>query len=180
MTNKLAGKLASRQQLKVRNTIKGIKIEKVEKGFMKPRQQIIDELYTAALLVGEILELFITNIWIGDVFNEALSKNLSTILTPTSKVETPSNITTPNSEIPNLIINPLANATLGSNINKKVISAESTSHKRTISKVDSLVNNDFSKLLDIITNCQTRLKVVGKGESLLSLKQMEKGKGKKQ
>ena len=68
-------------------------------------------------------------------------------------METPSNITTLDSEIPNLIINPLANATLGSNINKKVVSVESISYKRTISKIDSLVNNDSSKLLDIITNC---------------------------
>ena len=94
-------------------------------------------------------------------------------------METPSNITTLDSEIPDSVTNPLANATLGSNVNKKVVGAESTSHKRTISKVDSLANNDSSKLLDITTNCQTRLKVVGKGESLLSLKQMEKGKGKK-
>ena len=129
--------------------------------------------------MGKILELFTTNIWIGDIFNEALSKNLSTILTPASKMETPSNITTLDSEILNLVINPLANATLGSNVNKKVVGAESTSHKRTISKVDSLVNNDSSKLSNITTNCQTRLKVVGKGESLLSLKQIEKGKGKK-
>ena len=67
-------------------------------------------------------------------------------------METPSNITTLDSEILNLVINPLANATLGSNINKKVISIESISHKRTISKVNSLANNDSSKLLDIITN----------------------------
>ena len=104
---------------------------------------------------------------------------MSTILTPTSEVETPSNITALGSEIPDLVINPLANATLGSNINKKVVSVESTSHKRTISKVDSSANNDSSKLLDITTNRQTRLKVVGKGESLLSLEQMEKGKRKK-
>ena len=104
---------------------------------------------------------------------------MSTILTPTSKVETPSNITTLDSKIPNSIINPLANATLGSNINKKVVSVESTSHKRTISKIDSLANNDSSKLLDITTNYQTRLKIVDKGESLLSLKQIEKGKRKK-
>ena len=68
-------------------------------------------------------------------------------------METPSNITIPDSEIPNSVINPLANTTLGSNINKKVVSAESTSHKRTISKVDSSANNDSSKLSDIITNC---------------------------
>ena len=86
---------------------------------MKPCQQIIDELYAAAPLVGEILELFTTDIQIGDVFNEALSKNLLTILTPASEVETPSNITALDSEIPDLVINPLANATLGSNINKK-------------------------------------------------------------
>ena len=163
----------------MRNTIKGIKIKKVEKGFTKPRQQIINELYTAAPLVGEIPELFTTNIWIGNVFNEALSKNLLTILTPTPKVETLSNITTLDSEIPNLVTNPLANTTLGSNVNKKVIDAESTSHKRTISKIDSSANNNSSKLLDIITNRQTRSKIVDKGESLLSLKQMEKGKGKK-
>ena len=84
-------------------------------------------------------------------------------------METPSNITTLDSEILNLVTNPLANATLGSNINKKVISIESISHKRTISKVNSLANNDSSKLLDIITNRQTRLKIVDKGESLLSL-----------
>ena len=104
---------------------------------------------------------------------------MSTILTPAPKVETLSNITTLDSEIPNLVTNPLANATLDSNINKKVVGAESISHKRMISKVDSLANNDSSKLLDITTNCQTRLKVVGKGESLLSLEQMEKGKRKK-
>ena len=136
---------------------------------MKPRQQIINKLYTATPLADKILELFITNIWIGDVFNEALSKNLSTILMSTPKVETPSNITTLDSEIPDSIINPLANVTLDSNINKKVISTESISYKRIISKVDSLVNNDSSKLLDIITNCQTRLKIVDKEESLLSL-----------
>ena len=79
--------------------------------------------------MGKISELFITNIQIGDVFNEALSKNLSTILTPTSKVETLSNITTLGSEIPNSVTNPLANATLGSNINNKVVSIESISHK---------------------------------------------------
>ena len=79
--------------------------------------------------MGKILKLFITDIQIDDVFNETLSKNLSTILTPTSKVETPSNITTLDSEILDLIINPLANTTLSSNINKKVISIESTSHK---------------------------------------------------
>ena len=84
-------------------------------------------------------------------------------------METPSNITTPGSEIPNSVINPLANATLDSNINKKVIGTESTSHKRTISKIDSSANNNSSKLLDIITNRQTRLKIVDKGESLLSL-----------
>ena len=104
---------------------------------------------------------------------------MSTILTPAPEVETPSNITAPGSEIPDLVINPLANATLGSNVNKKVVGAESTSHKRTISKVDSSANNDSSKLSDITTNRQTRSKVVGKGESLLSLEQMEKGKGKK-
>ena len=136
----------------MRNAIKGIKVEKVEKGFTKPRQQIINELYAAALLAGEILELFTTDIQIGDVFNEALSKNLSTILTPAPEVETPSNITTLGSEIPDSVINPLANATLGSNINKKVVGVESTSHKRTISKVDSSVNNDFSKLSNITTN----------------------------
>ena len=163
----------------MRNIIKGIKVEKVEKGFIKPRQQIIDELYAAALPAGEIPELFTTDIWIGDVFNEALSKNLSTILTPTPEVETPSNITTLGSEIPDSVTNPLANATLGSNINKKVVGAESTSYKWTISKVDSSANNDSSKLLDITTNRQTRSKAVGKGESLLSLEQMEKGKGKK-
>ena len=129
--------------------------------------------------MGEISELFTTDVRIGDVFNEALSKNLSTILTPASEVETPSNITALDSEIPDSVTNPLANVTLGSNVNKKVVGVESTSHKRTISKVDSLVNNDSSKLSDITTNCQTRLKVVGKGESLLSLEQMEKGKGKK-
>ena len=102
--------------------------------------------------MGKISELFITNIWIGNIFNKALSKNLLTILTSTSKVETLSNITILGSEISNSITNPLANATLDSNINKKVINIESTSHKRTISKIDSLVNNDFSKLLDIITN----------------------------
>ena len=163
----------------MRNTIKRIKIKKVEKGFTKPRQQIIDKLYTATPLAGEIPELFTTNIQIGDVFNEALSKNLSTILTPAPKVETPSNITALDSEIPNLVTNPLANTTLGSNVNKKVVSTESTSHKRTIFKIDSSANNDSSKLLDITTNCQTCSKVVGKGESLLSLEQMEKGKGKK-
>ena len=84
-------------------------------------------------------------------------------------METPSNITALDSEIPDSVINPLANATLDSNINKKVIGIESTSYKRTISKIDSLANNDSSKLLNIITNCQTRLKVVGKEESLLSL-----------
>ena len=129
MINKLASKLVLGQQLKVRNIIKGIKIEKVEKGFIKSCQQIINELYTAAPLVGEILELFTTDIWIGNVFNEALSKNLSTILTPTPEVETLSNITALDSEILNLVTNPLANATLGSNVNKKVISIESTSHK---------------------------------------------------
>ena len=129
--------------------------------------------------MGKIPELFITNIRIGDIFNEALSKNLLTILTSAPEVETPSNITILDSEIPDLVINPLANATLGSNINKKVVSVESTSHKRTIFKIDSLANNDSSKLLDIITNCQTRLKIVDKGESLLSLEQMEKGKRKK-
>ena len=163
----------------MRNTIKGIKIEKVEKGFTKPRQQIIDELYTATPPAGEIPELFTTNVRIGDVFNEALSKNLSTILTPAPEVETPSNITAPGSEIPDSVTNPLANATLGSNINKKVVGAESTSHKRTISKIDSSANNDSSKLSNITTNRQTRSKIVGKGESLLSLEQMEKGKGKK-
>ena len=180
MTNKLAGKLASGQQPKVRNAIKRIKVKKVEKGFTKPRQQIIDKLYATALPAGEILELFTTNVWIGDVFNEALSKNLLTILTPAPEMETPSNITAPDSEIPDLVTNPLANATLGSNINKKVVGAESISHKRTISKVNSSANNDSSKLSDITTNCQTRLKIVGKGESLLSLEQIEKGKGKKQ
>ena len=104
---------------------------------------------------------------------------MSTILTPAPEVETPSNITALDSEIPDSVTNPLANVTLDSNVNKKVIGAESISHKRMISKVDSSVNNDSSKLLDIITNCQTRLKVVGKGESLLSLEQIEKGKGKK-
>ena len=84
-------------------------------------------------------------------------------------METPSNITTLDSEILNLVTNPLANATLDSNINKKVISIESISHKRTIFKVNSLANNDSSKLLDIITNRQTCLKIVDKGESLLSL-----------
>ena len=113
----------------MRNIIKGIKIKKIKKGFTKPRQQIINELYTTTLLVGKIPELFITDIWIGDVFNEALSKNLSTILTPALEVETPSNITILDSEIPDSIINPLVNATLDSNINKKVISVESTSHK---------------------------------------------------
>ena len=44
-------------------------------------------------------------------------------------METPSNITILNSEIPNSVINPLANATLSSNINKKVVSIESISHK---------------------------------------------------
>ena len=102
-----------------------------------------------------------------------------TILISTPEMETPSNITTLGSEIPDLVINPLANATLGSNINKKVVGAESISHKRTISKVDSSANNNSSKLSDITTSRQTRLKVVGKGESLLSLEQMEKGKGKK-
>ena len=178
-TNKLAGKLASGWQPKVRNAIKGIKVEKVEKGFTKPRQQIINELYATAPPAGEIPELFTTDVRIGDVFNEALSKNLSTILTPAPEVETPSNITAPGSEIPDSVINPLANATLGSNVNKKVVGAESTSHKRTISKVDSSANNDSSKLSDITTNRQTRSKVVGKGESLLSLEQMEKGKEKK-
>ena len=71
----------------------------------------------------------------------------------TSKVETLSNITILNSKIPNSIINSLANTTLDSNINKKVVSIESTSYKRTISKIDSLVNNNSSKLLNIITNC---------------------------
>ena len=80
-------------------------------------------------LVGKILKLFITNIQIGDVFNEALSKNLLTILISTSKIETLSNITTLDSEISNLVTNPLANATLNSNINNKVISIESTSYK---------------------------------------------------
>ena len=94
-------------------------------------------------------------------------------------METPSNITTLDSEILDLVINPLANATLGSNINKKVVGVESISHKRTISKIDSLANNDSSKLSNIITNRQTRSKIVGKGESLLSLEQIEKGKGKK-
>ena len=178
-TNKSAGKLASGWQPKVRNAIKGIKVEKVEKGFTKPRQQIIDELYAAAPPAGEIPELFTTDVRIGDVFNEALSKNLSTILTPAPEVETPSNITAPGSEIPDSVTNPPANATLGSNVNKKVVGAESTSHKRTISKVDSSANNDSSKLSDITTNRQTRSKAVGKGESLLSLEQMEKGKGKK-
>ena len=102
-----------------------------------------------------------------------------TILTPAPKVETPSNITALGSEIPDLATNPLANATSGSNINNKVISIESTSHKRTISKVDSLANNDSSKLLDIAINRQTRLKIVGKEGSLLSLEQMEKDKRKK-
>ena len=136
----------------MRNVIKGIKVEKIEKGFTKPRQQIIDELYAAAPLAGEIPELFTTDIRIGDVFNEALSKNLSTILTPASEVETLSNITAPGSEIPDSVTNPPANATLGSNVNKKVVGAESTSYKRTISKVDSSANNDSSKLSDIITN----------------------------
>ena len=103
--------------------------------------------------MGKIPELFITNIWIGNVFNEALSKNLLTILTPAPEVETPSNITTLDSEISNSIINPLANTTLDSNVNKKVIGVESTSYKQTISKIDSLANNNSSKLLDIITNC---------------------------
>ena len=129
--------------------------------------------------MGKISELFTTNIQISNIFNKTLSKNLSTILTPTSKIETPSNITTLDSEIPNSVTNPLANVTLGSNVNKKVVSIESTSHKRTISKVDSLVNNNSSKLLNIITNCQTHLKIVDKGESLLSLEQIEKGKKKK-
>ena len=48
---------------------------------------------------------------------------------PASKVETPSNITTLDSEIPDSVTNPLANATSGSNINNKVVSTESTSHK---------------------------------------------------
>ena len=52
-----------------------------------------------------------------------------TILISTSKIETPSNITILDSEIPNLVINPLVNATLDSNINKKVISIESISYK---------------------------------------------------
>ena len=137
---------------------------------MKPYQQIINKLYTTTPLVGKILELFITNIQISDVFNEALSKNLLTIFISTSKIKTPSNITTLNSEILNLVINPLANTTLDSNINNKVISIESISYKRTISKVDSLANNNSSKLLNIITNCQTRLKIVDKEESLLLLK----------
>ena len=77
---------------------------------------------------------------------------MSTILISTSKIETPSNITTLGSKIPNLVINLLANATLDSNINNKVVSIESISHKRTIFKVDSLVNNDSSKLLNITTN----------------------------
>ena len=85
-------------------------------------------------------------------------------------METPSNITTLDSEIPNLVINPLANTTLDSNINKKVVGAESISYKRTISKVNSLANNNSSKLSNITTNCQTRSKIVDKGESLLSLK----------
>ena len=46
----------------MRNAIKGIKVKKIEKGFTKPRQQIIDELYTATLLAGEIPELFTTNV----------------------------------------------------------------------------------------------------------------------
>ena len=163
----------------MRNTIKGIKIKKIKKRFTKPRQQIINKLYAATPLAGKIPELFTTNIQISDIFNKALSKNLSTILTPTPKIETPSNITTSNSEIPNSVINPLANATLNSNINKKVISTKSISHKRTISKIDSLANNDSSKLLNITTNCQTRLKIVDKGESLLLLEQIEKNKRKK-
>ena len=71
---------------------------------------------------------------------------------PTFKIETLSNITTLDSEIPNSVTNPLANATLDSNINKKVVGVESISHKRTISKIDSLANNDSSKLLNITTN----------------------------
>ena len=102
--------------------------------------------------MGKILELFIINIRISDVFNETFSKNLSTILISTFKIETSFNIITLDSEIPNLVINSLANATLDSNVNKKVVSVKSISHKRTISKVDSLVNNDSSKLSDIITN----------------------------
>ena len=102
--------------------------------------------------MSEISELFTTDVQIGDVFNEALSKNLLTILTPAPKVETPSNITTLGSEIPDSAINPLANATLDSNVNNKVVGVESTSHKRTISKVDSSANNDSSKLSDIATN----------------------------
>ena len=47
----------------------------------------------------------------------------------TSKIETPFNITTLDSEIPDSITNLLANATLGSNINKKVIGVESISYK---------------------------------------------------
>ena len=46
----------------MKNIIKRIKIEKVEKGFTKPRQQIIDKLYAATLPAGKIPELFITNI----------------------------------------------------------------------------------------------------------------------
>ena len=79
--------------------------------------------------MGKILELFIINIQIGDIFNETLSKNLLTILTPTSKMETPFNITTLDSEIPNSVTNLLANATLDSNINNKVVGTESISHK---------------------------------------------------
>ena len=71
----------------------------------------------------------------------------------TSEVKTPSNIIALGSEIPDLVINPLANATLGSNVNKKVVGVESISHKQMISKVDSLANNNSSKLLDITTNC---------------------------
>ena len=136
----------------MKNAIKEIKIEKVEKRFTKPRQQIINELYATTPPAGEIPELFTTDVQIGDVFNEALSKNLSTILTPAPEMETPSNITTPGSEIPDSATNPPANATSGSNINNKVVSAESTSHKRTIFKVDSSANNNSSKLSDIATN----------------------------
>ena len=48
---------------------------------------------------------------------------------PTSKIETLSNITTLDSEISNLVTNSLANITLDSNINNKVINIESISHK---------------------------------------------------
>ena len=136
----------------MKNVIKGIKVKKIEKGFTKPHQQIINKLYAAAPPAGEIPELFTTDIQIGDVFNETLSKNLSTILTPAPEVETPSNITTPGSKIPNSATNPPANTTSGSNVNNKVVGTESTSHKQTISKVNSSANNDSSKLSNIATN----------------------------